>query len=103
MMKWMMDTVPLVTAYLAEHPADDDEPITERWLLSIGVQHAENTRYVLSQGKYERIWLYFWETGINAELAGGGEIVFATRGDVRRLCAALGIDLNQPKGNPCDT
>ena len=29
------ECIPVLQAYLAEHPADDDEPVTEEWLLSI--------------------------------------------------------------------
>ncbi len=71
---------------LAEHPADD-EPVTEEWLRSVGGvnHHAE-----------VGVWLEH-TVGVNecgTVCVCNGRKDGATRGDVRRLCRALGIPLN---------
>ena len=91
-------------AYLAEHPADDDEPVTEEWLLSIGFEltreglpfHREIDGYLkpspgnlLQPGESAYDWKL--EPPANNLLA-----VLFTRGDVRRICRALGIELKEP-------
>ena len=87
---------------LAEHPADDDEPVTEEWLRSVGFC---DTEYMssLENGPLEYVLeeeVYFPENWI---LNGGDppeSMSIKTRGDVRRLCRALGIQLNEPAAVP---
>ena len=90
-------------AYLAEHPADDEAPIDEAWLRSVGFY--ESAEY----GGDREIWLIdiadstddsiccnLYTTRI--ELWIGSRYITIpgkTRGDVRRICAELGITLKQ--------
>lgn len=66
-------------AALAEHPADDDEPITEEWLESSGALDALTEAFGM---------LHISDGVVRV---GKG---LSTRGEVRRLCEALGIELN---------
>ena len=70
---------------LAEHPPDDDEPVTEEWLLSVGfvnqkpdVLGFEHIGFNIQVCFLESLWV----NGRNTKLL---EI---TRGDVRRSCKA---------------
>jgi hypothetical protein len=89
---------------LAEHPADDGEAITPEWLLSVGftldheMEPPRDPVYCIRS----LLWRphYF---GVNQGTWQFGPVTIdqnpKTRGDVRRLCAALGIPLpDQPKG-----
>ena len=91
----------IVKAYLAEHPADDGEPVTEEWLLGVG----------FIQGKSKNSRLIFLDYFTIDDLLSGECSVCGwadhvtlrstckTRGDVRRLCTALCIPLkHQAKG-----
>ena len=89
----------IADAYLAEHPADGEEPISEEWLHSIGfeddrtgcptlgplhIQHAAITR-MDSDVEYPA----------SACVRSFPIPVPKTRGDVRRLCSAMGIELKE--------
>lgn len=99
-------------AYLAEHPADDDEVADGAWLRSIGATRpqaaASETVYTLGEWKAMETGgcgtypiLLRWDKrevpnpAFIVSVFGG--IVFArpTRGDIRRLCKALGIELKE--------
>lgn len=81
-------------AYLAEHSADDDEPLTDEWLVSAGFTDDENEN--LSLGPME---LFLFSGGYELLIDhSSGEYRFRTRGDVRRLCRALGIILEEHNG-----
>jgi hypothetical protein len=98
------DDMALADAYLAEHPADDGDVVTPEWLLSVGftLDHEMEPprdpvyciRSLLWRPHYFEVNQGKWQFGpvtINQNPK--------TRGDVRRLCAALGIPLpDQPKG-----
>ena len=77
--------------YLSEHAVDDDEIVTEKWLLFVGFTDDENTN--LSLGPME--WFLF--SGGNELLIDhhSGSYELKTRGDVRRLCRALGIIMEE--------
>jgi hypothetical protein len=90
--KWIEDLCTITDAYLAEHPADDDEPVTEEWLDEMF-------------GTYLR---QFWEWSViygvriakdpdGFKLLTGYQVARTglARGDVRRLCSALGIPLSE--------
>ena len=72
-------------------PADDNEPVTEEWLESVGFVPSmldwelrdEGTGYAIAMTGEHKRWDYMGRWIKSPE----------TRGDVRRLCAALGIDL----------
>lgn len=85
----------LAAAYLAEHPADDAEPITANWLAAVGFT---------SPGAFT----HTIDGGITMEWFSGGDLGqweciigdhvcpdFGTRGQLRRLCAALGVPLSE--------
>ena len=75
-------------AYLAEHPADEDEPITLNWWLSSGAETSLIDRdFMLIRNDVEGV-IYLVTTLQEIPLPH-----IKTRGDVRRLCAALGIEL----------
>lgn len=88
--------VAVCQAWLAEH---DETPLTESWLMLSGFEtRPRSPRWLdlgalLVQPTYidtleEARWSIFaWRNAIPTEL------VPKTRGDVRRLCAALGIEL----------
>lgn len=89
----------LSLAYIAEHPADDAEPVTADWLLSVGFgQWATLQQGCLSFGK-GRIVLIFINAKCDACFSGGIGTGFTwlrrvdARGDVRALCKGLEIDL----------
>lgn len=86
---------------LAEHPADDDEAVTEEWLESVGFKH----RVLRSEFGYECMSIYLkidnddqWFFGTDYGHEFDAEVMLktpATRGDLRRLCKALGIELKE--------
>ena len=97
----------VASAYLAGHPDDDDEPVTEEWLRSIGFRNLSATMIYLRipshDGNGEEVDLYFYsdcvppitpaliQKGCGKEdhvvLTGA---VITTRGQVRRLIETLG-------------
>jgi hypothetical protein len=84
----------LARAYLAEHSADDGEPITADWLRSVGFTSGNG--YLQKENWKNRIdylesigRLFINGRGIEWQ----GET--GTRGDVCRLCRALGIELSR--------
>jgi len=91
----------LATAYLAEHPADDWQPITADWLQSAGVPQTQDRSYTV--GRVDSVSVVWYPPGIADESPPQlcislhpdlGVLTFhdnATRGDLRRLCAALRI------------
>jgi hypothetical protein len=76
----------VAAAYLVEHPADDDELINSTWIESVGLQFdlTDHPYAYCHNGQWQIWWsLSLWLRDVN------------TRGDVRRLCAALGIEMKQ--------
>ncbi len=71
----------VLAAYLAEHPADDDEPITEEWLRSVGWQ---GDRWRLGTATYKEL---------------ESELVNAKSGDYSRtaICAHCHDSFGHPK------
>lgn len=92
----------LSEAYLAEHPADDGEPVTEEWLKStigwipvdggtdgyIGVD-----KIIFCKGS-ENVYSAWLQTS-NHYYDMRRIVRVYTRGDVRLLCRALGITLKE--------
>lgn len=92
------DGAALAISYLAEHSEDDDELVTEEWLRNyVGWIPVEGSGYIGcdkvifckgSESVYSA-WLkisqYYYDMRRIVRVE--------TRGDVRRLCAALGIEL----------
>lgn len=91
----LIDHVTLAEAWLAEHLADDDEAVTKEWLLSIGFVEVSlglslDTGYVP----------VLYQNNRNAKLWSIGHFAcklecYKTNGDVRRLLAALGIEVSK--------
>ena len=85
---------------LREHPADEDEPITCEWLsmLTTRQQDAHLTGrfiWVIAAGRFCAFIVTFEPPVRQFLFQANGQalIVVKTRGDVRRLTTALGIDL----------
>lgn len=96
----------VVKAYLAEHQSEDDEPVTESWLSSIGFRVCEHCLLADSCGVGP---IYTLELDLNGGCDGAtiwqGDFCISilmpeTRGAVRRLCAALGVELKEQQGRP---
>lgn len=87
------DVLLLADAYLAEHPEDDDEPTTEEWLRESGFVNYEG--WPSSKIGLETLpGLYLsWNSAENTFRLDECLCECFTRGDVRRLCSALGIEL----------
>lgn len=85
---------------LREHHADDTEPVTEEWYRSIGGKNTvangtEDDVFHLEGGDW---WTIQWGRNSKGLRVGGrffsiGVAKTATRGDVRRLCRSLGVDI----------
>lgn len=86
----MAEAFLLANAYVAEHPADDDEPITVEWLCVMGWELTD-TRLELGPLS----WHGFDNTmRIDCDILTSLPHI-TTRGDVRRLCKVLGIELKE--------
>lgn len=104
----LMEPYELAVAYLAEHPAEDDEAIDEGWLRSVGFEpnnweslrigtiHSEHSASELDVYRIDMLpdssWSFY---GGTPRCRGGAQLGVRpkTRSDVRRLAAALGIEL----------
>lgn len=83
-------------AYLSEHPDDDDRPITPEW---IDRYRVSDVLYLIE--KKDDLCLYVQVNGIYAEIEQYGDSVripISTRGDLRRLCKVLKIELKEKHG-----
>lgn len=86
----------LAAAYLAEHPADDGTEVTGEWLESVGFTYSEQGQYLYCRsltcwrGCDDGDWQFRFDMAcLNRHQS------FDTRGDVRRLMAALGISIEE--------
>jgi hypothetical protein len=95
----LMEPYELAAAYLAEH---DETPIDEAWLRSVGFER--DGRELCLFFKYDCCRAseivvhsdYGWKVGggsVNHQSLMTLHNIPKTRGDVRRLCSALGIEL----------
>ena len=93
----------LAAAWLAEHPADDDNPVDEAWLRSVGFDRHLGSWFSPTSkrpGPACRVSCAP-EFGCDAwSVQNDGGIAeippLETRGLCRRLCASLGIPMNEP-------
>lgn len=84
----------IARAHVAEHRADDDEPVTEEWLVSAGSQAIKDIGpHCWPIGLFCYVAIY-----IDGSLRLGVDRyritlanTIATRGDVRRLCKSINI------------
>ena len=97
-----VDIGTLADAYLAEHPADDAEPISEEWLRSVWFVAVESDMGRNYSDHFEieaasKGTLNLWEFNQTGDwlINGFDSWPLKSRGDVRRLCAALGIQLKE--------
>lgn len=88
--KQLEDRRLIAKAYLAEHPADNDEPITDSWLRKIGFQDMETGLESQDHVVIVNAW------GMDFTVC-NGKPKPETRGDVRRLAKALGLELKEQK------
>jgi len=86
----------LAHGYLTEHPADDNELVTIDWLNSL--KRADGGDFGMFAVRFVRP--NFHLMAVNKKPTTGIDGINdwvsprpATRGDVRRLCAALGVEL----------
>lgn len=92
------DEAILSNAYLAEHPADDGEPINSEWLESIGSVKVLSDRW---HGFYngDGIEVSFFRPNetVPYKLTIDHQVTVEvkTRGDFRRLCKVFEIDLKE--------
>lgn len=84
------------TLLAEEHPDDDDRPITAEW---IDLYRISDVLYLIE--KKDDLCLYVQVNGIYAEIEQYGDSVripISTRGDLRRLCKVLKIELKGKHG-----
>lgn len=88
----------LARAYLAEHPADEEEIITEEWLESIDFERVDLEGCVPYEWfKHKTCGLILWDSSYDDWIVncfdqeGIRPNSITTRGQVRRLLAALGV------------
>lgn len=108
------DIIAAAELALAEHPADDGEPITKEWLKSLGFSDSGYSFIITGEKDYGEDVARFrlacngddwtdgncsWEFHLRSiELEEQGGMLPCepkTRGDLRRLCRALGIELKE--------
>lgn len=92
------DMETLANAYLAEHPADDDEPVTEEWWDNtlggrhVCIQYSNFGLWLDTRYGNVKVELYAESAALDSDCFVLTLLVKPTRGDVRRLCRALGIE-----------
>ena len=87
------------TAYLAEHPADSDEPIDEAWLRAVGFESW--TEFSKADLAIDDCVRWAAEYRVISLIDAGRDLPhLKTRGSVRLLCRALGIELKEPTPAP---
>lgn len=97
------DAMKLALAYLEEHPADDDEPVTEDWLRTIcEYEPSEDGGGLMITDEMMNLAINFVGSSDpniwSAQIGEQGDCWphdLHTRGCVRRLCKALGIPLKE--------
>jgi hypothetical protein len=87
-------TQSLAKMILAEHPADEDELWDGPWLLSVGFRQGNISLWWFSPDLQLEIGD---KTAVISDVASNKAVIRkpTTRGDVRRLCAALKIQLKE--------
>jgi hypothetical protein len=93
----------VAAAYLDEHPADDGEAVTEEWLLAVGFQkhewHPSKVTFVRADALDIGLWNVDdgWKAMVlmSEHSASCIRRGLRTRGEVRRLCQCLGIELTK--------
>lgn len=106
MIKWQGDlwTYYKETSALATHREDDDEPVTEEWVsqnfpasdVGSGAWQVTHNILLYDPSRPDKWHFSFYEEYCDAN--DFTLVTVETRGHVRRLCEALGVQLNDPKG-----
>lgn len=99
------DMATLAFGYLAEHPADDSLAIDEEWLRSVGFSVLwdveKEFRFPTATDAHLALFCPSRREGYSCCLGGPSSYAplpdIRTRGDLRLLCRALGIEM---KGQP---
>lgn len=95
----------MARSYCSEHPVDDEEPITLGWLRSVGfvrhMQSAASNDLSITCDKsslclHEK-WVWSCYSAIQLPSYIPAALAPKNRGQVRRLCSALGIELQEKK------
>lgn len=98
----LRDMAAVVTAYLAEHPADDAEPVTEAWLRAVEWEQIRDGPHWWLRA----LPMLRWDRRENELMIGSNSVGWhlvsrpTTCGDVRRLASALGIRLATTQVDP---
>ena len=96
------DEMALSNAYLAEHLADDSDPVDEFWLKQIGFHEHDcdnqPCRKAFSTEAYDLTFSPHYFQDFLGRWAFHGVTIPSpqTRGDLRRLATVLGIQLTEP-------
>lgn len=83
---------------LAEHPSDDDDPLTPEWKSAVGFKRSIHNGYDITRIATDERELYHDDENVWCY---SGDLDYtviptpATRGELRRLCKALKIKLNE--------
>lgn len=83
----VLDAKLVAAAYLAGHRADDGEPATPDWCREVGLVYFHDGR-----GKVR--WLEYAD-GVDLLVGETVALRLPTRGQVRRLCGAMGVSLTE--------
>lgn len=101
-MKRCCDEATVSDLYLAEHPADDGDDATPAWLAAVGASRDDiPAKWTFRRDDAMPIGLWHVDDGWKAMLIHHENAAtcivrgLKTRGDVRRLCSALGITLKE--------
>lgn len=89
------DVKDICDAYIAEHPADDDVPVAVEWLESLS-RSGGDMSFLRVRLCDDGFHLMSPCNTVGEGIEGLTDFVspnVATRGDVRRLCKALGVEL----------
>jgi hypothetical protein len=90
----LSDASTVVQAYLDEHMVDDDEAITEEWLRSVAMHCRDNGSFVIGFSEHR----FVVELVIESWMVRKDQIpihIINTRGELRLLCKALGVGMNE--------
>ncbi len=101
-MLWEHKAKAVAEAYLAEHPADDGDGLSVEWMQAVGFVQSGGGWWRLGEGTNSMALDYHdnTEVGDVFRLPSGSYtpgINVQTRGQLRRLCAALGVPLKEGK------
>ena len=93
-----LDSQIVAEDYLADHLVDDDEPVTAEWLKSVGFEIGDYGIAVIQNDDYLVLEMHTDGKWAEAYQAGNEDGIrlpdLLTRGDVRRVCSAIGITVS---------